>query len=114
MHYVILVDGELKIRDAAGNRVSKTTTGAVRIKWPKRRHRKVAPIGLRDKDAAAYLSISTASLHRLVAAGKMPPPLRVGGCRVFDRRVLGRWLAVGCPTAEVFSAIERARQTRGK
>ena len=73
---------------------------------------KVAPIGLRDLEAAAFIGVSISALHRGVAAGTIPAPLRVGGCRVFDRRALARWMSCGCPSAAVFATLEAARRAR--
>jgi hypothetical protein len=53
-------------------------------------------------------SISSASWHRLKAAGKTPAPVRLGGrvlYRVVDLRL---WVALGCPDCKTFEAYKAA------
>lgn len=47
---------------------------------------------------AAFLDCSPRHVYRLTDAGKMPPPVRVGALVRWDRRVLERWVADGCPS----------------
>lgn len=42
--------------------------------------------------AAAMLGLSTATLYRLVASGKLPPGIRVGGGRRWKRTDLTEWI----------------------
>ena len=46
------------------------------------------PRGLTCAEAAAYLGIGATLFKRLVFQGKLPPPLKLEGRRVWDRRAL--------------------------
>jgi excisionase family DNA binding protein len=56
---------------------------------------------------AKLLGVSQRHVHRLADAGRMPPPLRLGGARRWDRVVLDRWVSDGCPATP---AKRRAEQ----
>jgi predicted DNA-binding transcriptional regulator AlpA len=47
---------------------------------------------------ARILSMSARNLYRLVDAGKMPRPLKIGGKNLWRRDVLERWIAADCPS----------------
>jgi hypothetical protein len=46
----------------------------------------VAPLvfGLREPEAAASVGVSPSKFRELVAAGRMPPPRAIDGCRIWD------------------------------
>jgi predicted DNA-binding transcriptional regulator AlpA len=46
------------------------------------------PRAMRARNAAAYLSISVRTFHRLVASGVIPQPIRLGGAVAWDRYAL--------------------------
>ena len=46
--------------------------------------------GLRRVDAAHYVGVSPSKFDRLVADGRMPPPIKLDGCTVWDMRQLDR------------------------
>ena len=46
---------------------------------------------------AELLACSTRQVRRLVDAGKMPRPLKIGGMIRWRRQELDDWLAAGCP-----------------
>ena len=46
--------------------------------------------GLRRADAAHYVGVSPSKFDRLVADGRMPPPIKLDGCTVWDMRQLDR------------------------
>jgi predicted DNA-binding transcriptional regulator AlpA len=48
-------------------------------------HLAYPPRAMRAERAAAYLSMSPAAFLRLVDAGTMPAPVRVGGITMWDR-----------------------------
>lgn len=47
--------------------------------------------------AALLGGCSTRHLYRLVDAGRMPPPLRLGGLVRWRRNDVLEWIAGGCP-----------------
>ncbi len=40
--------------------------------------------GLREPEAAASVGVSPSKFRELVAAGRMPPPRAIDGCRIWD------------------------------
>lgn len=44
--------------------------------------------GLRREAAAAYIGVSPRKFSQLVADGLMPPPVKIGGCVIWDRQKL--------------------------
>jgi len=57
---------------------------------------------LSAKDLAAELSVSLASVYNLRAAGKLPLPVRVGGCVRWRRSDVELWISLDCPNRERF------------
>lgn len=57
-----------------------------------RRHQEITPAALRPAEAAVYLSISRVTLYRLVAAGGLPPPIKVGSISLWARADLDEWI----------------------
>lgn len=55
------------------------------------------PALLRAPAAAAFCSLSTASWYRHDAAGRVPAPVRIGGCVAWRRAELLSWINAGCP-----------------
>jgi predicted DNA-binding transcriptional regulator AlpA len=47
---------------------------------------------------AVMASLSARTIRRLVDAGKMPPPLRIGGSDRWRLADVRQWIADGCPT----------------
>lgn len=43
------------------------------------------PRALRAERAAAYLGMAESTFHKLVAQGVFPPPIKLGGMRLWDR-----------------------------
>jgi predicted DNA-binding transcriptional regulator AlpA len=66
---------------------------------------RLAPAGLRGPDAARYVGISPAAWTRLVAAGRTPAPIRLGGCVLWSRHDLIRWLLSGAPDRAAYQAM---------
>lgn len=59
-----------------------------------------APSSVRMIDApelAAILKCSPRTVYRLVDAGRMPPPVRLGGLIRWNQAVINEWIAKGCP-----------------
>ena len=46
---------------------------------------------------ADMLACSPRSIYRLADAGRIPPPVRIGGLVRWPRAVLEKWIAEGCP-----------------
>jgi excisionase family DNA binding protein len=46
---------------------------------------------------ARLLSLSRATVWRLRDAGKLPEPVRIGGCVRWRRSDLDAWISAGCP-----------------
>jgi predicted DNA-binding transcriptional regulator AlpA len=56
--------------------------------------------GLRRADAANYVGVSASKFDRLVADGRMPQPIKIDGCTVWDIRQLDRAIDVLAEAAE--------------
>jgi excisionase family DNA binding protein len=48
-------------------------------------------------ELAVLLKISARTAKRMAAAGELPGLVRLGRLVRFDRRVIERWIADGCP-----------------
>lgn len=48
-------------------------------------------------EVAKFLTVSVRTIHRLKDAGRMPMPLRIGGCLRWELSVLEAWVADGAP-----------------
>ena len=48
----------------------------------------IEPRGLHRDEAARYIGISVSKFDELVGDGRMPPPRRIDGRKVWDRRAL--------------------------
>ena len=46
---------------------------------------------------AKMLACSPRSIYRLADAGRIPPPVRIGGLVRWPRAALEQWIAEGCP-----------------
>ena len=46
---------------------------------------------------AAMLVCSPRTVYRLVDAGRIPPPVKIGGMVRWPRESLEQWIADGCP-----------------
>ena len=47
--------------------------------------------------AAELCGISARSVDRLVSCGRFPPPVRLGGRRLWNRARLAAWVGQDCP-----------------
>ena len=56
-------------------------------------------------EAARLCAVSPASWDRLVAAGKTPRPLKLGGRVLWRRADLSRWSELGLPDRVTFDAL---------
>jgi excisionase family DNA binding protein len=55
------------------------------------------PLLVTAREAAGLLRVGESTWHRLVAAGKAPRPVKVGGATRWRRADLLEWLDAGCP-----------------
>jgi predicted DNA-binding transcriptional regulator AlpA len=46
------------------------------------------------------IGISTCTLWRLLSAGKLPTPVRIGGSTRWRRDEVREWIRNGCPTPD--------------
>ena len=71
----------------------------------------ISPALLRLADVARFLGISRRQVHRLLAAGRLPPAdvnLGFGARgRRWNRERLLAWVAAGCPPADAWEARQR-------
>lgn len=69
---------------------------------------------LRRREAASACGLSAAAWDRLVAAGKTPAPLRLGGVLVWRVIELEAWTLAGCPPRAEWEARQKATNQGGK
>jgi excisionase family DNA binding protein len=50
------------------------------------------------KQLADLVNCSTRHIYRLVDAGRMPPPVRLGALVRWSRPTIEAWIADGCPS----------------
>ena len=65
----------------------------------------IEPLMLRAKQAADFIGVSSRTLQNMRASGRLPLPVKLGGCVLWRRCDLERWVALGCPNVERFNAI---------
>jgi len=60
---------------------------------------------LLDVEAVAeQVAVSKRTVHRLNASGRMPRPVRVGGCLRWRSSDVADWINLDCPDRKVFEA----------
>lgn len=52
------------------------------------------------RDVARVCQLSARHVLRMVAAGRMPEPLRIGRCARWSRQTIQQWITTGCPTTQ--------------
>jgi predicted DNA-binding transcriptional regulator AlpA len=62
-----------------------------------------------DTDAAALAGVSRATWHRLRAAGKVPPAVRLGRAVRWRRAEVVAWIGAGCPDRRTWEALTAQR-----
>jgi predicted DNA-binding transcriptional regulator AlpA len=65
-----------------------------------------------DVRAAALAGVSRAHWHRLRAAGKLPPPVRLGRKVLWRRSEVIGWIDAGCPDGRTWAAMRAAEGRR--
>lgn len=63
-----------------------------------------------DTTAAAMAGVSRATWHRLRAAGKLPPAVKLGRSVRWRRDEVVQWISAGCPPARVWDAMTKRRK----
>lgn len=66
------------------------------------------PLLICDREAAALCGLSRATWHRLRAAGRLPPAVRLGRAVRWRRLEIERWIAASCPDARTWAAMTAA------
>jgi predicted DNA-binding transcriptional regulator AlpA len=70
------------------------------------------PLLIPDTAAAAIAGVSRAHWHRLRAAGKLPPSVRLGRKVLWRRQEIELWIAASCPDARTWAAMQTAAGRR--
>jgi predicted DNA-binding transcriptional regulator AlpA len=70
------------------------------------------PLLIPDTVAAALAGVSRAHWHRLRAAGKVPPCVRLGRKVLWRRLEVEGWIEAGCPDARTWAAMQAAAARR--
>jgi len=66
----------------------------------------ISPLLLDAKQAAALISVSPATWHRMVSSGKVPAPVKLSaGCVRWRGADLESWIAEGCPVRKTWQAL---------
>jgi predicted DNA-binding transcriptional regulator AlpA len=63
--------------------------------------------------AGPMCGVGTSTWRRLVAAGKAPKPLKVGGRVLWRAGELAQWIEAGCPGRGQWEAIRSAENKAG-
>jgi len=66
------------------------------------------------RDVARVCQLSPRHVLRMVAAGRMPAPLRIGRCARWSRTSIRHWITTGCPTTPSSSASAGRRRRRNR
>lgn len=61
----------------------------------------------REQLAEALGGISTDTLDRLAAAGKLPPPVSLGRRKLWSKAEIAAWIAAGTPDCARWMAMKR-------
>ena len=59
------------------------------------------------KDLAQMLQLSTRTLWRLLSAGRLPPPVRIGGAVRWRHEIIVKWIGEGCPLTAEWQNLHR-------
>ncbi|RLS97732.1 MAG: AlpA family phage regulatory protein [Planctomycetota bacterium] len=69
---------------------------------------------VRAKELAKLLSVSLVHIRRMDSAGKLPKPIRLGGCVSWRRGEIEAWILAGTPNREKWQAIQTASKRGAK
>jgi predicted DNA-binding transcriptional regulator AlpA len=62
---------------------------------------------LRARSAAQFAGVSPATWARLSSSGKVPRPVKLGGCIGWARLELSQWIAAGCPDRKTWESMKK-------
>lgn len=63
---------------------------------------------LKDSEVARRLGVSRRQVWKLLAAGKLPEPVRVGGSVRWREADIDAWIEAGCPANRTAPTMETA------
>jgi predicted DNA-binding transcriptional regulator AlpA len=72
----------------------------------------VDPLLIPDTAAAALAGVSRSTWHRLRAAGKLPPAVKLARKVLWRRLELQDWISAGCPDGATWRAMQAATGRR--
>ncbi len=58
---------------------------------------------------AQALNISRASVYEFMNTGRLPMPVKIGGCTRWRADELARWIQAGCPHRQKWQSLRGAR-----
>jgi len=64
------------------------------------------PLLIGSSQAAAMCGVSRSTWWSLHSAGKVPVPVHLGGRTLWNIEELRRWVEMGCPSRERWTALE--------
>jgi predicted DNA-binding transcriptional regulator AlpA len=64
------------------------------------------PLLIPDTEAAALAGVCRATWHRLRAANKVPPAVRLGRAVRWRRAEIIAWIEAGCPDCRTWAAMQ--------
>jgi predicted DNA-binding transcriptional regulator AlpA len=67
-----------------------------------------------DTEAAALAGVCRSTWHVLRAAGKLPPPIKLGRAVRWRRDEIIAWIEAGCPDGRTWAAMQAAAGRRLK
>lgn len=96
----------------------KPTTRVQRTSWGIQRLLEVGPFDpvesfappllIPDVECAAMVGVSRTCWHKLPAAGKIPPVIKLGRKALWRRQEIEAWIVAGCPNGETWAAMQAA------
>lgn len=63
---------------------------------------------LNAREVIAMLHVSQRHLWRMRAAGKLPKPVKIGGCVRWSVSDVEAWIEMGCPSQQEFELRKKA------
>ncbi len=68
------------------------------------------PLLIGAKEAARLCGVGVATWWRLLAAGKVPAPVKLSGRTLWRAAELTDWTAAGCPDRKTWEEIQRTKR----
>jgi len=73
-----------------------------------------SPLLLSVRELGKLLSISTATLWRWEAAGRIPRPVKIGGTTRWRADEIRQWIEAGCPGRREWNALIADTKNNGR